>query len=210
MAVFIGDGERPLFGNLTADELPMAHSKSDTPSEDRRLDLDSVAALISMGPQYLLQHREDRQGISYPNCWGLFGGAREDGESAVDALRREMLEELNLAVAGYEPLLTCTYELWFEGRRTRKAFFSVELSEAEARKIILGEGQGMAWLRFEEIMARASQVVPYDLGIIALHDRGIERAAFRSSATRPASEKGDADRTFEGVRGNAVPVGKIP
>jgi 8-oxo-dGTP pyrophosphatase MutT (NUDIX family) len=185
MAVFVGDGERAVFSNLTVDELPMAHSKFDAYSEDRRLDLDSVAALISMGPQYLLQHREDRQGVSYPNCWGLFGGAREDGESAVDALRREMLEELNLEVGGYEPLLTCTYELWFEGRRTRKAFFSVELSEAEASKIVLGEGQGMAWLRFAEVMARADQVVPYDLGVIALHNRGIERAGSRGSATPP-------------------------
>ena len=139
------------------------------------LDLDSVAALISMGRQYLLQHREDRHGVSYPNFWSLFGGACEQGETAADALRRELLEELNLEVTSYEPLLTCTYDLWFEDRRTRKAFFSVELTEAQAGEIVLGEGQGMAWLRFEEIMARADQFVPYDLGIIALHNMGIER-----------------------------------
>ena len=145
-------------------------------------DLDSVAALISMGRRYLLQHREDRHDISYPNCWGLFGGACEAGETAADALQRELMEELNLEVTSYEPLLTCIYELWFESRRTRKAFFNVEITEAQAGKIVLGEGQGMAWLRFEEVMARADQFVPYDLGVIALHHRGIEWAAFRGRA----------------------------
>jgi 8-oxo-dGTP diphosphatase len=145
-------------------------------------DLDSVAALISKGRRYLLQHREDRHDISYPNCWGLFGGACEDGESAADALRRELLEELDLEVTSYEPLLTCIYERWFENRRTRRAFFDVEITEAQAGKIVLGEGQGMAWLRFEEVMARADQVVPYDLSVIALHHRGIEWAAFRGRA----------------------------
>jgi 8-oxo-dGTP pyrophosphatase MutT (NUDIX family) len=147
------------------------------------LDLDSVAAVISLESRYLLQHREDRLGVSYPNCWGLFGGACEDGESAAEALRRELLEELNLEVTSYEPLLTCTYDLWFEDRRTRKAFFNVEITKAQAGKIVLGEGQGMAWLRFEEVMARADHFVPYDLGIIALHHRGIKRAGFLGRAT---------------------------
>jgi 8-oxo-dGTP diphosphatase len=151
------------------------------------LDLDSVAALISMGSRYLLQHREDRHGVSFPNCWGLFGGACEEGESAAEALRRELLEELNLEITSYEPLLTCTYDRWFEDRRTRRAFFNIEITETQARKIILGEGQGMAWLRFEEIMARADQFVPYDLGIIALHHRGFERAGFLGRAAPPGS-----------------------
>ena len=43
----------------------------------------------------------------------------------------------------------------------------------------------MAWLRFEEIMARADQVVPYDLSVIALHNRGIGRAGLLGRATPP-------------------------
>jgi 8-oxo-dGTP diphosphatase len=138
-----------------------------------------------MGRQYLLQHREDRRDISYPNCWGLFGGACEKGESAAEALRRELLEELALEVTSYEPLLTCTYDLWSEDRRTRKAFFSIELSQAQAGKIVLGEGQGMAWLRFEEVMARADQVVPYDLVVIALHNGGVKKAGFLGRVAPP-------------------------
>lgn len=141
------------------------------------LDLDSVAALVFMGRRYLLQHRENRRGISYANFWGLFGGACEPGESASEALRRELLEELSLDVVSYTLILTCTYDLWFESRRTRKSFFGIEVSPAEADSLVLGEGQGMAWFGFEEIMAMADLVVPYDLSVVALHNRGIEQAS---------------------------------
>lgn len=165
----------------------MAHSKSD-PVPKAGLDLDSVAALIHMGQRYLLQHREDRAGVAYPNCWGLFGGACEPGESAVDALHRELLEELSLEVTGYMPLMTCMYDLWFEDRRTRKAFFAIELSQAQADTLVLHEGQGMAWLGFDEVLARADHFVPFDLGVIALHSRGIARAGVLGRADAPGSD----------------------
>jgi 8-oxo-dGTP diphosphatase len=143
--------------------------EADTTAVDG-LDLDSVAAIIFMsGPRYLLQHREDRNDISYPNWWSVFGGAREHGESAEAALRRELMEELEFSVGECKPFLGCTFDLWFAVRRIRKIFFSVEMTEAEARGLVLHEGQGMAWLRFEEILERAVQIVPYDLGVIALH-----------------------------------------
>ena len=164
----------------------MAPSKSD-PVPKTGLDLDSVSALIHMGQRYLLQHREDRDGVAYPNCWGLFGGACEPGESAADALHREMLEELSLEVATYKPLMTCVYDLWFERRRTRKAFFTIELSELQAAKLVLHEGQGMAWLGFDEVLARANSFVPYDLAVIALHHRGIDRAGTHGRADTPAA-----------------------
>ena len=164
----------------------MAPLKSD-PVPKTGLDLDSVGALIHMGQRYLLQHREDRDGVAYPNCWGLFGGACEPGESAADALHREMLEELSLEVAAYKPLMTCVYDLWFERRRTRKAFFTIELSEFQAAKLVLHEGQGMAWLRFDEVLVRASSFVPYDLAVIALHHRGIDRAGTPGLVDTPAA-----------------------
>jgi 8-oxo-dGTP pyrophosphatase MutT (NUDIX family) len=153
------------------------HPRGDSPSPletkpaaSEKLDLDSVAAIIYLpGRRYLLQHREDRGDISYPNCWGLFGGAREAGEEAETALRREMMEELEFSVGAFSLFVGCTFDLRFEVRRTRKIFFSVEMTEAEACGLVLREGQGMAWLGFHEILARAEDVVPYDLGMIALH-----------------------------------------
>src|SRR5258708_25360949 len=89
-----------------------------------RLDLDSVAALIfRTDGRYLLQHREDRSDISYPNWWSLFGGARDPDERAEDAMRRELREELELTVRECTPFLRRTFEIWFQERLTRKIFF---------------------------------------------------------------------------------------
>ena len=52
---------------------------------------------------------------------------------------------------------------------------------------MLYEGQGMAWLSFEEIMARADEVVPYDLTVIALHYRGLDRAGLLGRAALHSS-----------------------
>jgi len=137
---------------------------------NEQLDLDSVAALIfQTRNRYLLQHREDRAGIAFPNAWGLFGGAREPGEGPEAALRREMMEELEFPVGECSLFVGCRFDLRFEARRTRKIFFSVEMTEAEAHELVLREGQGMAWLGFDEILARGDQIIPYDLGMIALH-----------------------------------------
>jgi 8-oxo-dGTP pyrophosphatase MutT (NUDIX family) len=153
----------------------------------RGFDLDSIAALITMGRQYLLQHREDRPDIAFPNYWGLFGGACEDSESAAQALRREMLEELGLEDFEYAPMVRCTYDLWFEKRKTRKTFFNIELVGAQASKIILGEGQNLEWLLFGEIMQRADRIVPYDLSVIALHHRGIHALPKRNRLIPPTT-----------------------
>jgi ADP-ribose pyrophosphatase YjhB (NUDIX family) len=115
----------------------------------------------------LLQYREDRTDIDDPNGW-IFGGALA-GESAEQALRREMIEELGLHIGGFSLLFICTFDLRFAALRVRKTFFDVEITRPEAEKLTLKEGQGMAWLRFDEVVARAEHIVPYDLGALALH-----------------------------------------
>jgi 8-oxo-dGTP pyrophosphatase MutT (NUDIX family) len=151
--------------------MSLSHLPSEANSEAcDGLDLDSVAAIIFLPSlRYLLQHREDRNDIAFPNWWGLFGGARENREDAEAALRREMAEELEFSVGKCTLFVGCRFDLRFENRRTRKIFFSVEMTEMEARRLVLREGQGMAWLQFEEILAQADQVIPCDLSMIALH-----------------------------------------
>lgn len=135
-----------------------------------RLDLDSVAALIFRADgRYLLQHREDRSDVSYPNWWSLFGGARDPGEHAEDALRREIREELGLTILECEPFLGGTYDIWFEKRLTRKIVFCVEIDDPQIARLVLNEGQAMAWFTFDEILARGASIVPYDLSAISLH-----------------------------------------
>ena len=54
--------------------------------------------LYTTGGQLLLQQRDDKPTIPYPNTWTLFGGSVEPGEPPVYAVARELEEELELSV----------------------------------------------------------------------------------------------------------------
>ena len=44
----------------------------------------------------LLQLRDNRPDLNYPNCWTTLGGAVEAGETFDEAIRRELLEEIEI------------------------------------------------------------------------------------------------------------------
>jgi len=71
-----------------------------------------VAAAILIGTcgRLLLQQRDDVPGILYPGRIGLFGGHREDRETFLDCVRREVHEEIGylLPYDAFEPLVKYT------------------------------------------------------------------------------------------------------
>jgi 8-oxo-dGTP diphosphatase len=71
--------------------------------------------------EILLQLRDDKPGLEYPNCWGTFGGQIEEGETPQEALLREIKEELDYDVEspglyrvysfdGYDIYMFCTID----------------------------------------------------------------------------------------------------
>lgn len=56
-----------------------------------------VGALVRDGQVLLVHRRPDKH--AYPDLWDLPGGAMEAGESELDALSRELHEELGVQVA---------------------------------------------------------------------------------------------------------------
>ncbi|MFH0952476.1 MAG: NUDIX domain-containing protein [Patescibacteria group bacterium] len=54
--------------------------------------------------KFLLQLRDNKPDIPYSNFWGSFGGGIREGEKPIDALRREIREELNIELADVEYL----------------------------------------------------------------------------------------------------------
>lgn len=57
-----------------------------------------VNAILTIGPNYLLQLRDDNPAITDPGLWGTFGGMVDEGESPDDALPREVMEETCMSV----------------------------------------------------------------------------------------------------------------
>lgn len=51
---------------------------------------------VNTNGQILLQLRDDRPDLLYPNCWTTLGGGVEEDETFDEAIRRELLEEIEL------------------------------------------------------------------------------------------------------------------
>jgi nucleoside triphosphatase len=63
----------------------------------------SVGVIQNAQGEFLICKKPARRGV-FPGQWGLPGGGIEDGETPEAALRRELLEEVGLAVEEIQPL----------------------------------------------------------------------------------------------------------
>ncbi len=55
-----------------------------------------VICIILKEKQIMLQLRDNKKNILYPNKWGFFGGDIKSGEQHLESVKREMKEELNI------------------------------------------------------------------------------------------------------------------
>lgn len=138
-----------------------------------RLDADSVAAVIfTPDGRYLLQRRENIPGISFPDTWGLFGGACDPGESAAAAIRRELEEELDFRPPALREVLTATFDDRF-GRPacSRRRYYEVEIDPSAVAQFTLGEGTGMRLFSVGQIGNLGVRAIPFDVCAVLLHAR---------------------------------------
>ena len=100
-------------------------------------------AMIECDGRWLLQLRDDTEGILYPGQWALFGGHLDPGETPEVALRRELEEEINWAGSDLAP--------WFEQRddqRIRHCFRGPLAVPLESLTLL--EGQDMVVAALDE------------------------------------------------------------
>jgi 8-oxo-dGTP diphosphatase len=116
----------------------------------------SVLILYNDKKEILLQHRT-KDAPRLPDHWAFFGGGAEEEENKEEALSREILEELEYRVNN--PVHISTINIIHENTTIIKHIFIEKYDLIQ--KLILHEGQGMAWWRFEELHSL----------LIADHDR---------------------------------------
>ncbi|NJO94248.1 MAG: NUDIX domain-containing protein [Hydrococcus sp. RM1_1_31] len=101
-------------------------------------------AILYREGEFLMQLRDDKPGIPYPGHWGLFGGHLELGETPEEGLKRELLEEINYAIA--TPIAFGCYADLIAIRHVYHAPLTVPLES-----LVLQEGWDFALLSTESI-----------------------------------------------------------
>ncbi len=141
----------------------------------------AVVLITDERGRYLMQLRDAKPTIFFPDHWGCFGGALEPGESDEQAARRELQEELAIQLPP-EPLqrfTTFTFDFApAGGGLVRRTYFELRVEAAILPTLRLGEGQQVRFQTAPDVLRE--QVVPYDRFAIWMHHyrRELSGAAF--------------------------------
>jgi len=101
----------------------------------------------------------------FNGLWEFPGGKIANGERAIDALRRELDEELGIDVTAAEPYMTSHHE--YPDRIVDLEFFLVTAWRGDPRGL---EGQGLRWLHPSDLDANV--LLPADAPVVdRLRDR---------------------------------------
>ncbi len=137
---------------------------------------DAVAAVVlTPDGRYVLQLRDRKRGIFFPDHWGLFGGGVEssDGDPKA-AMRRELEEEFGVDVAEerFTVFTRMTFDFRYCGRTEMfRMFYEVHLTEAEMQSAVLGEGSAFGAFTLIEAL-NDLRLVPYDEMALWMHGNG--------------------------------------
>ena len=102
---------------------------------------DAVAALlVHEDGRYIMQLRDQKEGIFYPGHWGCFGGAVEAGEDTLHAMRRELKEELEFEPASLRRFTQFDFDFAPLGHaKVYRLYYEIAISDVAFRRLVQHE-----------------------------------------------------------------------
>lgn len=132
----------------------------------------AVAALLVLEDgRYVMQLRDAIPQIFYPDHWGCFGGAVNDGEDPAAGLRRELREELEFDLAHAQEFTRFDFDFSRLGaaqKRVYRIYYEVPVTAAAFDRFVLHEGAQFKAFAGAELLGSCA-VVPYDAFAVWLH-----------------------------------------
>ena len=114
-------------------------------------DIQSAHAILLLGDEHILQLRELKPGIAAPGRWSLFGGRiNSECETPLEAISREIHEELSIQPEEFNYLCFADYFAAFEGEVIRTWLCSADASSVWSEHM-LHEGMGVGAFQFEQV-----------------------------------------------------------
>lgn len=129
-----------------------------------KINKSSKGLIIDKG-KYLMQLRDNKKDIFYPNFWGLFGGSLNKKETYKKAVKREINEETNLTVKVSKEILSVKFTMVALKRKCQIVYFECKI--LKKKKIILREGKEYRFFSFNQI--KKLNMVPMDFVAISSH-----------------------------------------
>ena len=119
----------------------------------------AAGILRNEGGQVLITERTEA-GPFY-GLWEFPGGKIQAGESALVALKRELLEEIGIEATALEPFMNLTHE--YPDRTVDLGFFVVPAWRGEPTGL---EGQSLRWVNISDL--KPDELLPADAPIVEL------------------------------------------
>ena len=115
---------------------------------------------LYLGDRLVVILRDDHKGLPFAGCWDLPGGGREDDETPIETVARELFEELHIVLESTKII----YEVreTVETRHGAAVHFFVARWDGLADDgVVLGdEGQRWCWMPVSDFVSRKDVVAP--------------------------------------------------
>lgn len=116
--------------------------------------------IIKYDDFYLLQLRDNKSNIFFPNKFGLFGGAINKNETSRDCVLREIKEELNLNLKNNRISYITNVSFEIKKKTINRYIYKATLNKKEFNSIKIREGQKVEKLDKKTVLN--GNLVPYD------------------------------------------------